>query len=1218
MTAKRSARLTTSTCSGAAQGSGTAEPDPDQDRFPIVGIGASAGGLDAFTQLLRRLPNDTGMAFVLVQHLDPAHASLLSEILTRTTQMPVNEVQDGMVIVPDCVYVIPPNTRLTLAQGRLKLEPRQKTRGKNMPIDGFFSSLASEWGSKAIAIVLSGSDEDGTLGLAAVKSAGGITFAQDPQSSEFGNMPQSAIASGHVDFVFPPAAIADELVKISRHPYVMCPPDAETATSASERIDSLPRIFGLLRTTIGVDFTHYKQGTLRRRIMRRMVLQNLERLEDYVHYLQDNPAEVEGLYHDILINVTSFFREPGTFEALKNQVFPSIILDKSLEAPIRIWIPGCSTGEEAYSIAISLLEFLSDRIPKPTIQIFATDISEVAIERARLGIYHQNLLAEVSPERLRRFFVKVEGGYQISKSVRELCVFARQNLISDPPFSRLDLISCRNVLIYLEPILQKKVIPIFHYALKPTGFLMLGTSESIGEFSDLFAIADKKYRIYTRKLASTRLNFHFVTGNAPMEEPLTDLSAPEEPWSDLDLEQAADRIVLNQYAPVGVIINHDLEIVQFRGQTSPYLEPAPGKASLNLLKMARTGLPLELRTAIHRAKQQSIPVRKAGLQVQVDEQWYTVNLDVIPLQRLVGGEAKRDEVIRFFLVLFEGKPTATMPGLEGQSSQQSKSRKTRQTETDQSVIQLTQELATTKEYLRSIIEAQEATNQDLKVANEEILSSNEELQSTNEELETAKEEIQATNEELSTINEELRSRNVQLNSVNSDLQNLLSSVNIPILILGGDLRIRRFTPMAEQLFSLISTDVGRPFSDIQPNINIPNLAALVAGVLDTLNTHEQEVQDQMGRWYSLRIRPYKTSDNQIDGAVIGLIDIDALKQSVMLLEESRNYATAIVETVREPLVVLNTNLRVITANQSFYQIFQMLPAQTEHRSIFELGQGEWNIPQLRSLLEDILPNNNPLQNFEVAQDFAHLGHRTMLLNACQITQAGTGQMILLAIDDITARKQAEAQIQTTLHEKEVLLREIRHRVKNNLQVISSLLSLQSNRVTDPQASQILQDSQSRVQAIALMHEILHQSPNLAELNFGDYVQSLVAHLFRSYNLRPNEIIARVLVPPAIAIHPDQAVLCGLIINELVTNALKHGFLDDRQGEVSVQITVNPSHGLTLAVSNSGDSLPADFDLQALQSVGLNLVLNLVQQLKGILQLDRGDCTIFKVTFTPSA
>ncbi|PSB05032.1 chemotaxis protein CheB [Merismopedia glauca] len=708
------------------------------EQFPVVGIGASAGGLDAFRQLLSHLPTDTGMAFVLIQHLAPNQKSLLREILARETAMPVVEVQDGMVVEPNCVYVIPPNTKMAIAQGLLRLTPRERNRGVSMPVDAFFLSLAADRGSKAIAIVLSGGDGDGARGLEAVKGAGGITFAQCEDSAEVSSMPNTAVATGQVDFILPPQEIAEELAKISRNPYVTHPNPARAVAALSEDETALQAIFGLLRTATGVDFTFYKETTLKRRILRRMVLYKLESLDSYVTYLREHPAEVQALYEDVLINVTSFFRDPAAFEALISKVFPAIVQDKAPEVPIRIWVAGCSTGEEAYSIAICLLEFLENQPIKPPIQIYATDISEMAIERARAGVYQQSMVADVSPERLHRFFVPIEGGYQIGKSIRELCVFAKQNLCSDPPFSRLDLISCRNVLIYLGAALQKKILPIFHYGLKPTGFLMLGTSETTGEASDLFALVDKKQKIYARKLASARLTLDLVTSNYPSAIASSDSRIKDSASNDFDLQKQADRIVLDRYAPVGVIINSDLEIVHFRGQTSLYLEPAPGRASLNLLKMAKEGLKIELRTAIHQAKKGEVPVRKDGLQIREGDRVRQVSVDAIPLPT---GNLEEG----YFLVLFEEVSSAIMP-----QSTEAREIETQSTSDKQEIDRLEQELTTTKEYLRSIIEEQEATNQDLKAANEEILSSNEELQSSNEELETAKDEF------LSIVSHELR------------------------------------------------------------------------------------------------------------------------------------------------------------------------------------------------------------------------------------------------------------------------------------------------------------------------------------------------------------------------------------------------------------------------------------------------------------------------------
>jgi two-component system, chemotaxis family, CheB/CheR fusion protein len=975
------------------------QQDKQIELFPIVGVGASAGGLEAFTELLHHLPTDTDMGFVFIQHLSPHQKSLLTEILSRTTPMPVVEVQDGMVVEPNHVYVIPPNTMMTISQGVLKLSPRQQTRGQVMSVDTFLISLAEDRGNKAIGVVLSGSDSDGTRGLEAIKGSGGITFAQSESSATVSNMPNTAVASGHVDFILTPQQIGEELVKISTHPYIHHPSPAKPGDILPETGDALTNIFSLLRAATGVDFNHYKQTTLRRRILRRMMLYKLEKLEDYVRYLQDHPAEVTALYQDVLITVTSFFRDPEAFEALKTQVFPVISKDRRPDSPIRIWVAGCSTGEEAYSIAICLLEFFNSQAINLPIQIFATDINDVAIEKARTGIYKPSQLADVSPERLQRFFVPIEGGYQISKPVRELCVFARQNLINDPPFSRLDLITCRNVLIYLGSTIQKKLLPIFHYGLKPNGFLMLGTSETVGEFTDLFALVDRKYKIYSRKLAAARLGIDLATYPLEIINPLPLLNTDNS--NDLEMQKEADRIVLNQYAPVGVIINDELEILQFRGQTSPYLQPPPGRPSFNLLRMAKDELRLELRTAIHQAKQQGISVRKEGIQIKENEQIRQIRVNVVPFQ-LAGGTE------RYFLVMFEDMASTLTVVSEANTGNVSSRRRKKNNE-EEEINQLKHELANTKEYLQSIIEEQQATNQDLRAANEEILSSNEELQSTNEELETAKEEIQATNEELNTINDELQRRNIESTQITNDLQNLLSSINIPILMLGGDLRIRRFTPIAENIFNLIPSDIGRPISDINHKLNIPDLEQQILDVIGTLNFKAQEVQDQEGHWYDMRIRPYRTIDNKIDGAVVVLVEIDALKRSAEQLRASRDYAQAIVDTMRESLVVLGMDLRVISANQFFYQTFQVAPEETEKCLIYEIGNGQWDIPLLRSLLEDILPHQSQFQGLEVEHNFEHIGHKVMCLNARRMALEEDREMILLVIEDITQEKQLEAE-----------------------------------------------------------------------------------------------------------------------------------------------------------------------------------------------------------------
>jgi two-component system, chemotaxis family, CheB/CheR fusion protein len=958
---------------------------------PIVGIGASAGGLEAFTQLLTTLPADTGLAFVLVQHLDPRHDSMLADLLSHATDLPIHEVRDGMSIEANHVYVIPPNTNMAVLHGRLSLMPRTETRGQHMPVDFFLRSLAHDQGSHAIGVILSGTASDGTEGLKAIKAEGGLTFAQDRKSAKYDGMPHSAISAGVVDFVLAPEKIASELARLGRHPYVASLKAALQEDPLPESAEDLDKVFILLRSATGVDFTYYKPTTLKRRIARRMVLHKIESLAHYVRFLKQTPSEADALYQDLLINVTRFFRDPETFEALKKKIFPRLLKNRPPQSPIRIWVPGCATGEEAYSLAIVLMETLGGAQSGVPVQIFGTDISDRAIEHARLGIYPESIASDVSAARLRRFFVKNENGWQISKSIRDLCVFARQDVTKDPPFSKLDLVSCRNLLIYMGPVLQKKVIPTFHYALKANGILMLGGSETIGGFADLFALADKKLKFYARKPSAHRMEFELPLAN---RRPMGD--EPDRPatttGTGFDFQKEADRLVLAKFAPAGVLVNEHLDILQFRGHTGRYLEPASGTASLNLLKMAREGLLLELRSALTEAKRRNTAVHKPSVQIKSSGGFREVDIEVVPLKPSPSSKAG------CFLVLFnEVLPTSTQPNDPKERS--TKSTRDRSAKTGLLANQLQQELTATKEYLQSVIEDQERTNEELQSANEEILSSNEELQSTNEELETAKEELQSTNEELTTVNDELHTRNAELGQANNDLVNLLNSVQIPIVMLGGDLRIRRFTPMAERVMSLIPTDIGRPLSDLRPNIIVPELEKLIIEVMDTLAAKELEVQDREGRWCLLRIRPYKTLENRIDGVVVALVDIDALKRVETEVREAREFAEAIVETVREPLLVLDKDLRVKSANHNFYRMFQTKPAETVGGFIYDVVGGRWNDPKLRELLEEILPKNSRFEDFEVAGVFQDSGPRKLRLNARRLAgEDNKTQLILLAME----------------------------------------------------------------------------------------------------------------------------------------------------------------------------------------------------------------------------
>lgn len=844
---------------------------PRSASFPIVAIGASAGGFEAFSNLLRGLPAEPGLAMVFIPHLDPTHESAMVELLSRTSRMAVLQAEDGVRVACNSVYVLPPNSDMTISDGVLQLVRREAGRGHHMPIDAFFRSLAVDQTTNAVGVILSGTANDGTLGLSAIKDAGGITFAQNVETAKYDGMPNSAVAAGVVDYVLPPDRIAQELVRIQKHP---TPPESGGDTfDGKDRL--LREIFRLLKTFSKVDFVDYKAATIRRRIVRRMNINQVAELADYVKLLQRNPQEVEALYRDVLINVTSFFRNPEVFESLREVVYPKMLADRSPSDPVRVWVPGCSTGEETYSHAVSLVEMLSELRLEVPIQIFGTDLSEQAIQRARAGVYKENIANEVSEIRLRRFFHKVPDGYQISKSIRDMCVFARQNVFSDPPFSRMDLISCRNVLIYLSPVLQKKVIPIFHYALKERGFLLVGNTEGLlGSGAEIFDLIERKSKIYQKKSVPSPVTFGLtlsshMAGEIAQVKPDRLAKEEELPKTPSDVQREADRLLLSKYVPSAVVVNDDLEILQTRGRTNRYLELPTGRASLNLLKMARPGLLYELRSLIEKARKNSIPVSKNNIALEDGDVSVTLRLEIIPFRT-----PARDQ--RHFLVLFEerevAQPVAPLPPSPQTPEEGADSK-------DVQIAQLKQELASTKEYLQSIIEAQEATNEELQSANEEIQSGNEELQSTNEELQTSKEELESANEELNTVNEEIQHRNQQLAQLSNDLINLLHSVTLPMVMLGEDLHIRRFTPEAERVFGFSTRDMGKALTHLSLNLDIPQLERWMLDVMRDIKMRSEQVRARDGKLYRLQITPYRTLENKIDGVVLTLVDITDLVAS---------------------------------------------------------------------------------------------------------------------------------------------------------------------------------------------------------------------------------------------------------------------------------------------------------------------------------------------------
>jgi two-component system CheB/CheR fusion protein len=1012
--------------------------------FPVVGIGASAGGLEAFSELLRHLPLDTGMGFVLVQHLDPEHESALTALLQRVTSLPVREVTNNLRVAPNQVYVIPPNTNLGITAGTLTLRPRQRTRTPTRSIDAFLEALAEDRRERAIGVILSGTATDGTIGLEAIKAEGGITFAQD-DSAKYDSMPRSAVAAGCVDFVLSPRHIAEELARIAKHPMVLGTPgesltlpedDRAFATAHEDDDTPLPsgghgapttgakqaraeaqrasgenvlaraagngfkKILLLLRNHAGVDFSLYKSSTIQRRIMRRLVLSKQDTPDDYAQFLRGNSTELDALYADVLISVTSFFRNPDAFNVLQRRVWPEL-LKRPGDEPLRAWVLGCSTGQEAYSIAMAFSE-AADKAPRTrTLQVFATDLNEALLDKARHGLYAKSVSQDLSPERLRRFFVEEDGGYRVNKALREVVVFARQNVISDPPFSRMDLISCRNLLIYFEPGLQKRVVPIFHYALKPGGYLCLGASESIGGFTELFEPVEKKHKIYAKKAAPTPA--FQLPAKSERREPLHRLRAAARAFEpggmadafrgELSAQREADRIAVHQFAPPAVLINAELQVLQFRGSTGAFLEPPQGKASFDVLKMARSGLMLPLRAAINKAKKESKSARKERVRIEEDGRTRTINIEVIPLTNL------RE---RCFLVVFDEM------GKEGVARPDEVPRRVAGLARSGRVAELEVELAETRDYVQSIQEQHEAVNEELQASNEEVQSANEELQSINEELETSKEELESANEELTTLNEEMANRNTELQRLNGDLVNIQTSAQQAIVLLGRNLTIRRFSAQAEKQFHLLAADVGRPFVTVRHTLDLPDLEAFIAGVVETVHAEAREVRDKDGRWYSLRVHPYMTVDNKVDGAVLVLVDIDTLKRSEQAIAGAREYAENIIETVREPLLVLDAELRVERANRAFYKTFGVTAGETVGRHIYELGNHQWDIVDLRTVLDEMLTGDTAIEDYMVTHDFEQLGPRSMLLNARRLSNPeNRAERILLAIEDVTERVNAE-------------------------------------------------------------------------------------------------------------------------------------------------------------------------------------------------------------------
>jgi len=953
---------------------------PADGSFPIVGIGASAGGLAALGEFFSPAPPDVGAAFVVVSHQPPGHVNLLPDLLQKHTAMPVVEATDGIRLAPDHVYLSTPGRTLAVLQGVLHVMDHESDGRVVLPIDYFFRSLAEDQGDRAIGVILSGTGTDGTLGLKAIKAHAGMTMAQEVQSAKYAGMPENAIRSGAVDYVTPAGSMVEQIRAFLRG---VASRDAGRLAGESP---ALGRIFIALRDRMGHDFSVHKASTSRRRIERRMNVHQIGTIEEYLRYLQINPQEADILFRELLIGVTSFFRDPAAFDSLAESGLPKLLDPRPDGSDVRVWVPGCSTGEEAYSLAILLREYLGAQERSLRVQIFATDLDVAAIETARAGLYPSGIASDVTAERLRRWFLQEDGHYRVKKDIRDLVIFAPHDLLTDPPFTKLDLLSCRNLLIYLESRAQRRLMPLFHYALRPGGLLFLGAAESVDQDENLFSTVDRKWKIFRRVHARRQVLDAFPIGRGkprPVEAlPAEGREVPEAPA----LATLVERMLLTRAGHSGVVVDKRGETLYVAGRAGEYLEPAGGEPSHRLVRMAREDLRRDLTAVLRESAKTADEAVRRGVRVRIKGVTRFVNIAVTPI-------TEPRPLRGLFLVAFEAEPGAGPRRVRGRDRGPARgARPTAKT--------LLDELQDTKRRLQHSLQETQAYNEELTSANEELQSANEELQSGNEELETGREEMQSLNEELATVNAELRAKVDDLADAQSDLQNLLNSTDTATIFLDDDLNIKRFTPAARAVANLIASDVGRPLSDIASKLEGPPLMEDAREVLQSLISRSREIRSPAGAWYLMRALPYRTVTNTIGGVILIFTDVTAIKQAEAVLREAQAYFESIVQTVREPLVILDRELRVVSANGAFYEAFGIAPADAERQVIYALGDGAWDIPRLRELLEKILPTNSQLDRFEIDHVFPGVGRKVLVLNARRLErQIGLPGLILLAMEE---------------------------------------------------------------------------------------------------------------------------------------------------------------------------------------------------------------------------
>jgi PAS domain S-box-containing protein len=977
--------------------------------FPVVGIGASAGGLEAITEFVGVMRADSGMAFVFIQHLPPERESLMADILARKTRMPVAQVEDGMEVEPDHLYVIRPGNILTIKDGRFHLGPQLGKRGMNRPVDDFFKSLAEEQRERAIAIIFSGMGSNGTAGAQAIKAVGGLCIAQEPDTAQFPSMPRHLIDQGYADYVLRPTDIPDVLMQYAGHPYAR-EGRRDDEEQAKRQYGNIREILAILRTRTRQDFSGYKKPTILRRTQRRMGLTRVTDIGDYARLLRQHPSEVTALADDLLIHVTGFFRDAQSWETLRQRVIVPLVARREPDSELRAWVTACSSGEEAYTLAMLLVEE-TERAGKPLgIKVFATDMAERTLGHARTGIYPGGIESEIDPQRLEKFFDKEDATYRVKQFLRECVLFAPQNVLSDPPFSRLDIVSCRNLLIYLEPDVQQRVLNLLHFGLREGGALFLGSSETVAGLDEMYELVDKRSRIY-RRVGPTRhgsLDF-------PLPHAFRNLSAGEgggagdggegaaaraaaemrtferRPTGRPSIAMLTQRTLLEQHVKAAVTVDRDNRVLYFHGNTRPFLEQPPGEPTRDMLVLAREGLRGSLRVALHRcaAEQKSVTVLDG---------WVEMSTGRHARVAVTASPVAMDDPMHpeYFVVSFDHLDELGGSGGGGASTAEAGNG-------DAGTAR--DELRRVRDELQTTIEELQTSNEELKASNEEVTSINEELQSSNEELETSKEEMQSLNEELTTLNAQLSAKMEEHQDASNDMTALLSSTAIAVLFLDANFRIRRYTPAVRELLDLIPGDVGRPLSDMRRKFEDPDLDADVRAVIASLVPVEREVDAANGRSYARRALPYRTVDNRIDGVVVTFTDVTDRKRVELEVNLAREYAESIVQTLHEPLLVLNNDLTVRSANPAFYRQFKVKEAETAGRKIYDLGNGQWDIPALRIALGEVLPANKVFTDREVIHDFEGIGRRVMLLNARQLDHV---QLILLGIRDVTVEQEIEA------------------------------------------------------------------------------------------------------------------------------------------------------------------------------------------------------------------